>query len=89
MFHIWKLCGKILMLLSAPEPEAHVHYCDHALSVPSALLTFHIFNFFSSKTAEHDFNETWQELKQDFNVLYQVCVIWFDLKNKMAALASD
>ena len=27
--------------------------------------------------------------KQDLNVLYQVCVFWADLKNKMAALASD
>ena len=27
--------------------------------------------------------------KQDINVLYQVCVFWADLKNKMAALASD
>ena len=52
-------------LFSAPEPNAQVHYCDHALSVvhrpsvcPSIVrpsLTFHIFDFFS-ETA-------WQEAR--------------------------
>ena len=50
-------------LVSAPEPKAQVHYCDHALSVvrrpsvrPSSVcpsLTFHIFDF-SSETTEHN-----------------------------------
>ena len=76
---------------SAPEPKAHVHFCDHALSVvrPSVVrpsLTFHIFDF-SSETAER--NSTKLDRKQDVNVLYQVCVFRVDRKNKMAALASD
>ena len=85
------------MLVSAPEPKAQVHYCDHALSVvrrpsvrPSSVrrpsLTLHIFNFFS-ETAER--NSTKLDRKQDLNVLYQVCVFRADRKNKMAALASD
>ena len=49
-------------------------------------LTFHIFDF-SSETAER--NSTKRDWKQDFNVLYQVCVFRADRKNKMAALASD
>ena len=49
-------------------------------------LTFHIFDFFS-ETAEQ--NSTKLDRKQDLNVLYQVCVFRSDLKNKMAALASD
>ena len=40
-------------LFSAPEPKAHVHYCDHALSVVRPSLTFHIFDF-SSETAERN-----------------------------------
>ena len=76
--------------ISAPEPKAQVHYCDHALSVvrPSVCpsLTFHIFNF-SSETAE--WNSMKLDSKQDLNVLYQVCVFRADRKNKMAALASD
>ena len=48
-----------LLVFSAPEPKAQVHYCDHALSVvcPSVVrrpsLTFHIFDF-SSETAEQN-----------------------------------
>ena len=62
--------------ISAPEPKAQVHYCDHALSVvrrPSVCLsvcpslTFHIFDFFS-KTAER--NSTKLDRKQDLNILY-------------------
>ena len=49
-------------------------------------LTFHIFDFFS-ETAEQ--NSTKLDRKQDLNVLYQVCVFRANLKNKMAALASD
>ena len=91
-----------MLFVSAPEPKAQVHYCDHALSVvrrpsvrrpsvvrPSSVrpsLTFHIFDF-SSETAEQ--NSTKLDRKQDLNVLYQVCVFRVDRKNKMAALASD
>ena len=80
-------------IVSAPEPKAQVHYCDHALSVvcrpsvrrPSSL-TFHIFDF-STETAER--NSIKLDRKQDLNVLYKVCVFGADRKNKMAALASD
>ena len=81
----------LLLVFSAPEPKAQVHYCDHALSVvrlsvvrPS--LTFHIFDF-SSETAERNSIKLYR--KQDLNLLYQVCVFRADRKNKMAALASD
>ena len=61
-----------VILFSAPEPKAQVHYCGHTLSVhrPSSL-TFHIFDF-SYETAEQ--NSTTLDRKQDLNVLYQVCV---------------
>ena len=49
-------------------------------------VNLHIFDF-SSQTAER--NSTKLDRKQDLNALYQVCVIWADRKNKMAALASD
>ena len=42
---------------------------------------------FSSETAEQ--NSTKLDRKQDLNVLYQVCVIWADRKNKLAVWASD
>ena len=42
---------------------------------------------FSSETAER--NSTKLIRKQDLNVLYQFCVFWADLKNKMDASASD
>ena len=73
-------------IVSAPEPKAQVHYCDHALSVVRPSLTFHIFNFFS-ETAEQ--NSTKLDRKQHLNVLYQVCVFRAVRKDKMAALASD
>ena len=41
----------------------------------------------SSETAERSLMKL--DRKQDFNVLYQVCVFQADQKNKMAALASD
>ena len=74
-------------IISAPEPKAQVHYCDHALSVvrPSSL-TFQIFDFFS-ETAER--NSTNLDRKKDITVFYQVCVFRDDPKNKMAPLASD
>ena len=68
-----------------------MHYCDYALSVVgtsirSSSLIFHIFDFFSETT---ELNLTKLVRKQDFNVLYQVCVFRADRKNKMAALASN
>ena len=53
---------------------------------PWPLIGWDIFNF-SSETAER--NSTKLDMKQDLNVLYQVCVFRADRKNKMAALASD
>ena len=53
---------------------------------PWTLICWDIFNF-SSETAER--NSMKLDRKQDLNVLYQVCVFQADLKNKMAALASD
>ena len=82
-----------VLVFSAPEPKAQVHYCDHALSVvrrPSSVrpssLTFHIFDF-SSETTEQNLTKLYR--KVDLNVLYQVCVFRADRKNMMAALASD
>ena len=53
---------------------------------PWPLIGWDISDFFS-ETAER--NSTKLARKQDLNVLYQVCVFRADLKNKMAALASD
>ena len=53
---------------------------------PWPLIGWDIFDF-SSETAEP--NSMKLDRKQDLNALYQVCVFWADLKNKMAALASD
>ena len=44
-----------------------------------------IFDFY--ETTER--NSTKLDRKQVLNVLYQVCVLWADQKNNMAALASD
>ena len=52
---------------------------------PWPLIGWDIFDF-SSETAE--WNSTKLDRKQDFNVLYQVCVFRADRKNKMAALAN-
>ena len=54
--------------------------------LPWPLIGWDIFDF-SSEAAER--NSTKLDRKQDFNVLYQVCVFRADRKNKMAALASD
>ena len=54
--------------------------------LPLPLIDWDISDFFS-ETAEQ--NSTKLDRKQDLNVLYQVCVIGVDCKNKMAALASD
>ena len=53
---------------------------------PWPLIGWDIFDF-SSETAER--NSTKLDRKQDFDILYQVCVLRADRKNKMAALASD
>ena len=53
---------------------------------PLPLIGWDIFHF-SSETAER--KSTKLDRKQDFNVLYQVCVFRANRKNKMAALASD
>ena len=53
---------------------------------PWPVIGWDIFDF-SSETAER--NSTKLIRKQDLNVLYQVCVFRADLKNNMAALASD
>ena len=53
---------------------------------PQPLIGCDIFDFFS-ETAER--NSTKLDRKEDLNVLYQVCVIGANLKNRMAALASD
>ena len=53
---------------------------------PWPLIGWDIFDF-SSETAER--NSTKLDRKQDLYFLYQVCVFRADLKNKMAALASD
>ena len=83
------LCGCLMgrkgvpkVVLSAPEPKAQVHYCDHMLSVHPSSLTFHIFDF-SSETAER--NSTKLDSKQDLNILYQVCAFLSNPKNKMAS----
>ena len=55
-------------------------------SVRPSSLTFHILDF-SSETAEQNLKKL--DRKQDFHVLYQVCVFRADRKNEMAALASD
>ena len=53
---------------------------------PWPLIGREIFDF-SSETAEP--NSTKFDRKQDLKALYQVCVVWADRKNKMAAPASD
>ena len=53
---------------------------------PWPLIGWDIFDFFS-ETAER--NSTKLDRKQDLNVFYQVCVIWADHKNNIAALVSD
>ena len=71
---VWPMTPKCIGILlssscfyvSAPEPKAQVHYCDHALSVVRPSLTFHIFDF-SSETAEQ--NSMKLDRKQDLKVL--------------------
>ena len=53
---------------------------------PLPLIGWDIFDFFS-ETAER--NSVKHDMKQDHNVLYQVCVFRADRKYKMAVLASD
>ena len=54
--------------------------------LPWPLIGWDIFDF-SSETAER--NSKKLDRKQDYNILYQVCVFRANRKNKMAALASD
>ena len=53
---------------------------------PWPLIGWDIFDF-SSETAKR--NSSKLDMKQDLNVLYEVCVFQADRKNKTAALASD
>ena len=56
------------ILLSAPEPKAQVHYCDHALSVvrpsvcPSSVVNFSHFRLLLLNRWT-EFNKTWQEAR--------------------------
>ena len=51
------------MLLSAPEPKAKVHYCDHALSVVRmSVVNFSHFRLLHWNNWK-EFNETWQEAR--------------------------
>ena len=59
-----------MLLFSAPEPKAQVHYCDHALSVvrpssvvrrPSVVNFSHLRLLLLNRWTE--FNETWQEAR--------------------------
>ena len=58
-----------VLIFSAPEPKAQVHYCDHALSVvrPSVRRPSSVVNFshFRLLLWNHwtEFNETWQEAR--------------------------
>ena len=63
---------------SASEPKVQVHFCDHALSV---VINFSHFRLLLC-------NSTKLDRKQEFNILYQVCVFRADRKTKMAALPS-
>ena len=72
-----------LFLLSASEPKAEVHYCDHTLSVvrPSVRPSSVVVNFsLSSETTE--WNLTKLDRKQDLNVLFQVCAFRGDRKKQ-------
>ena len=53
---------------------------------PRPLIGWDILDFFSETAI---LNSTKLDRKQDLNVLYQVCVFRANLKNNMAALASD
>ena len=72
--------------ISAAEPKAQVHYCDHALSVvrPS-VVNFSHFRLLWNRWTE--FNETWQEARSQ-RPLPSLCFSGRS-ENKMAALASD
>ena len=58
--------------------------CTIVITRCPSSLTFHIFDF--SQTAEQNF--TILDMKQELNVLYQICV-WANRKTKMATPASD
>ena len=51
------------VVFSAPEPKAHVHYCDHELSVVSpSVVNFSNFQLLLWNRWT-EFNETWQEVR--------------------------
>ena len=79
---VWLLNQRVhfLLLFSAPEPKAQVHYCDHTLSVVRRKLS-HFWLLLWHRLTE--FNKTWR------SKIYQVCVFRADRKNKMAAPSSD
>ena len=81
--HLSRRLKCTIVITRCPSSVVRPSVC---LSVCPSVVTFHIFDFFS-ETAEQ--NSTKLDRKQDLNVLYQVCVFRADLKNKMAALASD
>ena len=87
----------IILVFSAPEPSAQVHYCDHALSVvrpsvrrPSVRPPVVNFSHFRLLLWHHwtEFNDTWHEARTQ-HPLPRVCVFRADRKNKTAVLASD
>ena len=84
---ITRVNSKRFFFFSAPEPKAQVHYCDHALSSvrPSVVNFSHFRLLLWNRWTE--FNQTWQEARSQ-RPLPSLCFL-ADLKNKMAALASD
>ena len=60
----------VYFFVSAPEPKAHVHYCNHALSVvrPSSVLNFSHFRLLLLNRWT-EFNETWQEARSQCPLL--------------------
>ena len=56
----------VILVVSALEPKAQVHYFDHMLSVVRSSLTLHIFDLISA-TAEH--NSTKLDIKQNYALL--------------------
>ena len=61
--------------------QTQVHHCNHALSI--------VIKFFTFSTSPLKRNLKNNDRKQDLNVFYKVCVNRTNLKNKMAAPASD
>ena len=66
------LPSNLVLVFSAPEPKAQVHYCDHALSGVRPSLTFHIFRLLLNRWTE--LNETWQEARSQY-LLPSLCFL--------------